>query len=84
MPDGAAERLGACSQGRTYCEQTIARQRGMSMERKRNANGHRENFYSFLYERCRPAARDEQLMSLGLYSPEFLQDFLRNVKMEIC
>ena len=53
VPDGAIGRLGACSQSRTYCEQTIARQRGMSMERKRNANEHRENFYSLLNERCR-------------------------------
>ncbi len=44
----------------------------------------RKQKFARIYERCRPAARDEQLMSLGLYSPEFLQDFLRNVKMEIC
>ena len=51
-------RLGACSQSRTYCEQTIARQRGMSMERKRNANGTaRKQNFARIYERCRMEQR---------------------------
>ena len=33
VPVGAIERPGACSQRRSYCEQPIARQRGMSMKR---------------------------------------------------
>ena len=38
--------------------QTIARQRGMSMERKRNANGTaRKQNYARIYERCRMEQR---------------------------